>query len=271
MFEIPQALYGLPFPILLNKLEEFWDSEVPRLGEVDSRGWAQWVSSGKKEAHPSTSNIPSTLPSRSDRYRRWAIRELHSDSHSFIPTKALDQADDEEWDPYSTIVLSDIRPLLLDLQDPFVKNTFRICWLSFLGLHVPGFTLDNSDEQNGWDDRWTSTHLSSPSHLTALFPPRDQVGPTAQSVSGVLVGRERQYAKGPIPIKSWGYRVFDALDATTHMEGLWGKIDVQDVDTPFVQRVFSQLRLGGDDWEWDALSLAFEATISVKKCVFRYL
>ncbi|GAW06042.1 protein [Lentinula edodes] len=48
---------------------------------------------------------------------------------------------------------------------------------------------------------------------------------------------------------------------------MWNTLDIADVDAAFVSRVFSSLRLGPEDTDWDSLSLAFETALSVKSAL----
>lgn len=260
-FELPQALYGLPTSSILDALEEFWESEVSRFGEPGAKGWAQWVSLGKKGETPA---LVSKQPSSddSDPYRRWARTELHTDRASHIPSRATE---DDDWDPYSTIMFSDIRSLLLQLQTAHGKDVFRLAWLSFLGFHIPGFS--DSPHDANWDDRWNCMHLMNPGYLNAIFPDETHNTVTADSYSGVLVGREIQYVRGSVPIKCWGYGVLSSLDDALYGDGLCSKIDLDGLDQEFTRRIFSQLRLGADDYEWDLLTLGFEAASSVKSAL----
>ncbi|KAK0464952.1 NRDE-2, necessary for RNA interference-domain-containing protein [Desarmillaria tabescens] len=260
-FELPQALYGLPMSSILDALEEFWESEVSRFGEPGSKGWAHWVSSGKKGEAPALASTPPPSDD-SDPYRRWARIEFKSDRATYIPSRATEE---DDWDPYSTIMFSDIRPLLLQLQTTHGKDVFRLTWLSFLGLHVPGFS-DSPHEAN-WDDRWNCMHLTNPGYLNAVFPDETRNTVSADSYSGVLVGREIQYARGSIPVKCWGYGVLGPLDDALSGDGLCSKIDLDGLDQEFTRRVLNQLRLGPEDHEWDLITLAFEAASSVKSAL----
>jgi hypothetical protein len=90
----------------------------------------------------------------------------------------------------------------------------------------------------------------------------------ADAYAGVLIGREKEYISGFGPVKSWGYGAVDPLESVAQeRHGLWTKEDVEGVNEEFVRNVFSQLRLGARDHEWDALVLAFEAAVNMKKCV----
>jgi len=271
MFEIPQAYHGLPHEMQLGQLEEFWESEVPRVGEEGSRGWAVWMSSGREDQGSYPSKISAKDVIELDPYRQWAARELQVDHVQFVPSRSSDDTDD----PYSTVLFSDIRPILLHLESSGAKNAFRRAWLSVLGLHIPGFSasLSNSHEIN-WDDRWNQGYLTRRSYLDALFP-RDAIQNrlTTEAFAGVIVGREKEYASGFGPVKCWGYGVFGPLESPgidrrekgIANVGMWGREDVEGLDESFIMRVFAQLRLGADDVEWDILTLAYEAALNVKR------
>ncbi|KAF8078751.1 NRDE-2, necessary for RNA interference-domain-containing protein [Lyophyllum atratum] len=273
IFEVPQALYGLPHEMQLDHLEEFWESEVPRVGEDGSRGWAAWVSSGRKGigAHPS--NLVAKDVAELDPYRQWAAQELQMDYAHFLPSRSSDDTDD----PYSTILFSDIRPLLVRLESPAAKNAFRLAWLSFLGLHIPGFSasLSGSSEIN-WDDRWNLAYVTRRPYLDALFPSDATHNRlTTEAFAGVIVGREKEYASGFGPVKCWGYGVFGPLDwlgvekpeRGKAQVGIWRRADVEGLNVGFITRIFAQLRLGAEDWKWDNLTLAFEAALNVKSAL----
>lgn len=261
----------------LDALEEFWESEVPRAGESDAKGWAQWVSSGRPLQVSSSSAKPSlNLSEDKDPYRNWAFGESQADRMFVLPARSTD-LDDSDSDPYATILFSDIRDFLVNLSNPEAKDVFRLAWLSILGLHVPGFTASSTSNSDlaptNWDDRWILNHLTRPSYLSAIFPSegiRNRI--QYDAVSGVMVGREKEYGSGlGAPVKNWGRGVLGPLsvpvDSKGKTAGVWGKEDVQGLDETFVRGLFSQLRLGTDDWEWDILALAYEAAINVKRCV----
>jgi hypothetical protein len=208
-----------------------------------------------------------------DPYRQWAANEAVADRTCLLPTVPSDEAEDA--DPYSIILFSDIQPLLFELRSVRGRCAFRLAWLSVLGLYVPGFSDSLSAAQVNWDDRWNRGHLTRSSYLEALFPSemtREKL--SAEAVAGVIVGREREYMSGIGPVRSWGPGVFGPLDVGVQVEGSggrsgragsWGGDDMSGLDEVFLRRVFAQLRLRTDDFEWDALVLAFEAALSEKR------
>ncbi|KAJ7125708.1 NRDE-2, necessary for RNA interference-domain-containing protein [Mycena crocata] len=270
-FQVPQVLYGIPLPQRLDSLEEFWECECPRLGEVDAKGWYVWFSSGRPSAPPPAQPTPSTMVEL-DPYRKFAFSESLADRTLFLPRRSTDI--EADTDPYATILFSDIRDVLLDLSSPEAKDVFRYAWLNVLGLSLPGFQavsrpygLDSANSVDV-DDRWCHTYLLRPAHLDAIFPSREPSRIVNDAVAGVIIGREREYTSGlACPILSWGWGALRPLEipaADGRIKSLWTKEDLQDVDVPFIRSVFSQLRLGNDDLQWDLFALAFEAGSNIK-------
>jgi hypothetical protein len=141
---------------------------------------------------------------------------------------------------------------------------FRLAWLSFLGLHLPGFRLSASSELD-WDDRWNLEILTRTATLNSIFPSEGIHTPLlTDAVAGVIIGRERQYSSPFGPVRCWGYGVCDALDLASaepgkhQRRGVWSHNDIAEVDRNIVRHVFSSLRMGKNDVEWDSLALAFE-------------
>ncbi|KAG2023085.1 hypothetical protein CC2G_000786 [Coprinopsis cinerea AmutBmut pab1-1] len=272
-FNLPDPLIGSSFEQQLDELEEFWESETPRIGEEQASGWRLWYDSGKPEwqqTHESASAPPEPLDL--DPYRQWAAQESAADKMQMLPSRASMGSDD--LDPYSTILFSDIRPVLIKLESRPSKVALRLIFLSFLGLHIPGFSLSLSHDQNiNWDDRWSLGVLCAPTYLEAIFPGESSSRAVlAESVSGVIVGREKEYRDAFGPVKQWAFGVFHPLDVyvTTKRvtrQRLWNSTDVSAVDIRQVRRIFSQLRKTDDDHMWDSWALAFEAALNVKNAL----
>ncbi|KAG6818044.1 hypothetical protein H0H87_009199 [Tephrocybe sp. NHM501043] len=273
LFKIPQAIHGLPHETQLDHLENFWESEVPRVGEVGSRGWVTWASGHREDevgalgAKSDTGEHISEL----DPYRQWAAQEIHVDQTGFLPSRSSDDTDD----PYSTILFSDIRPLLIPLASATAKDAFRCAWLSIVGLHIPGFsqTMSTSNEIN-WDDRWNLSYLTRRPYLNSFFPSNmTQNHLTTESVAGIIIGREKEYTNPFGPLKCWGHGVLRPLDIGGESQkgemkaAMWRNEDIEGLDHSFIRRLFAQLRLGATDTDWDTLTLAFEATLSVKSAL----
>ncbi|KAJ7900210.1 NRDE-2, necessary for RNA interference-domain-containing protein [Mycena olivaceomarginata] len=235
-FQIPQALYGLPLQHRLHSLEEFWESECPRLGEVGAQGWDSWYSSGRPSVPPPAQPSPSLVDDL-DPYRKFGFSESLADRTLFLPRRSTESEADS--DPYSTILFSDIR-----------DDVLRYAWLTVLGLHLPGFkaaaAADADADGLDWDDRWCHAYLTRPAFLEALFPKAPQSRIVNDAVAGVIIGREREYTSGlGNPVLSWGWGVIGPLEVPSSHGKTRGL-------------------LGNDDVHWDLLALAFAAASSIK-------
>lgn len=274
-FHYPPAISQLPFEEQIDNLEEYWDLEAGRLGELGSTSWADWYIAGKPEQTPrsvsaSTSSTPVAIDvSLSDSYQRWAQTEVRADEVMRPPLRSTDP--DADLDPYATILFSDIRPFLFEFTSKRSMGLFRLMWLSHLGLHTPGLeAMTGTDD----DDRWAQVRLVSKSYIEAIFPPSTDTQISApESHAGILVGREKQYMDSFGPIKTWSHRCIGPLEVSEFRNGkarwaMWTKEDIAGVDVEFVRRVFDHCRMDDDDLEWDLLTLAFEAAIDVKRQVF---
>ncbi|KAL0579360.1 hypothetical protein V5O48_002636 [Marasmius crinis-equi] len=263
LFEIPQALHGLPIETVLDALEEFWESEVSRSGEPGSKGWHHWHS--RRHEHHPVPIAPSNHVEAADLdpYRQWGINESLGDRNRGRPARSNDDIDD----PYATVIFSDVRQILFPLQSERAKKAFRLTWLSYMGLHIPGLFDYLAVDEGSLDDRWSLTHLTAPSYLNAVFPPPDRQLLTTDSVSGVIIGRQKEYANSFGPVRNWTWGSLDSMEPVFGKHGMWDEVDVAAVmakDVQQVRRVFQQLRLGPEDIEWDTLALAFEAASDVK-------
>ncbi|OJD16591.1 hypothetical protein AJ78_03231 [Emergomyces pasteurianus Ep9510] len=105
---------------------EFWDSEVPRIGEIGAKGW----DSGEGAAPE-----PKTDPSRREIDQRptfgsWEQSERFQARHSRLPARTLD--DVQEDDPYRVILSSDISDFLIPF--PGVPDLLIGAFMIFCGL-----------------------------------------------------------------------------------------------------------------------------------------
>ncbi|KAJ7038329.1 NRDE-2, necessary for RNA interference-domain-containing protein [Mycena alexandri] len=272
-FQIPQALYGLPLQHRLDSLEEFWEAECPRLGDAGAQGWDSYFSSKRPSAPPPSQPNPPPIEDL-DPFRKFSFSESLADRTLFLPRRSTDIEADS--DPYSTILFSDIREVLLNLDSPAAKDAFRYAWLTVLGLNLPGFKATDDetmpDASMDLDDRWSHQYIIRPAYLNAIFPAKGtQSRIVNDAVAGVIIGREREYTSGlGNPILSWGWGVIDPLAVPSsdgRTRALWNKGDLDAIDATFVGNVFDQLRLGNDDIRWDLFALAFAAASNVKSAL----
>ncbi|OCH96207.1 DUF1740-domain-containing protein [Obba rivulosa] len=259
-YKMPPPLSAQPLDAQLDSLEEFWESEAPRIGEPGATGWSSWYSSGRPDIPgPSAQSPPNLSTSDRDPYRQWSARELLYDRTHVLPRRSADS--DADADPYSTILFSDIRPLLVSLHSSRARHTLRLIFLAFLGLHVPGLADSlSADPRDSTDARWTHGHLVTAPYLAALFPPKSPARRiTADAQAGVLIGREPEYRSAFGPVKNWSCGILGPFEGIGLRLLAWGPEDVAEVNHDLVRGVFRHCKFAGqEDAEWDVLSLAFE-------------
>ncbi|CAE6449252.1 unnamed protein product [Rhizoctonia solani] len=246
------------FPDTLAMFEEFWDSEVPRIGEEGAQGWAQWVSNGGAEVYDSRQVFkPSQTPPK-DPYQHWAQQEKNMDNTLTHPLR-LRTANFRLDDPHRAVVLSDFSPILTPLVTPTARRNLLFVCLHFLGLHTPGSTPPPDDV---WaDDRWMKREND-------LFP--EQLKSTGPRVldGGALIGHERVLRPGWGPVKESGWSVGRVVGAESDVVAggrMWEAGDLVGVDYDFVSRIFTMLSPVAQDEMWDEHWLAFEAVKNPKK------
>jgi hypothetical protein len=260
----------------LDALEEFWDSEQPRLGEAEALGWAAWIGSGKQDRRPqavTNDHSPRTMHT-TDPYSNWSTMELHEDQVCYLPARSSDEIDSA--DPYSSILFSDIRPFLQDISTPRAKKFFQFAWVSFLQLPLGSFESDIrvASEDDCWDDSWRFTFLIRPRYLQYFFPEQyNQTRSLADSISGIAVGKEREYSSCFVPGMSFAYPVLQPLEMVTEpSNSMWSPADVEGIHTALLRNVFAHLRSRtGPDPQWDNMALACEVAAENLKRYISYL
>lgn len=167
-----------PIDAALDDLEQFWDSEAARVGETGSLGWS----------HTSDDSLPPEVPADSvikpevtgnghqdtDPFETWARSERTASRARGRPTRTSDTlvGDDEEDDPYSVILFSDIRSLLFVVSSPDARSQLLYSFLFYLGL--PLTPPDTSSRSRLASDTFLHADDFSPSfapHKRAAFWP----------------------------------------------------------------------------------------------------
>ena len=119
----------------LSMFEEFWDSEVPRIGENDAEGWATY---SHKQGDATQPKIRETHPTGivQNLWQSWLLTERRHGLLARNPARTID--DVEESDPYRVILFSDIQPFLLDCPSQMCQATLLDAFLSFCYLPTRG-------------------------------------------------------------------------------------------------------------------------------------
>lgn len=125
----------------LSNFEEFWESEVPRIGEEGAVGWAKYVV-GRGESFKATAAAISSFESDRDVIGSWATAETQKSLRSRQPARTTDDLDED--DPYQVILFSDVRDVLENITiSPPARSLLIAGWLTF--CHLPPWTDDGKE------------------------------------------------------------------------------------------------------------------------------
>ncbi|EFY86768.1 hypothetical protein MAC_07172 [Metarhizium acridum CQMa 102] len=144
----------------VEAFRDFWESEVPRLGEENAKGWKYYISSGGKvEApEPRTDNPVADIATR-DAYKAWAHYELGQARSAKLPARTMD--DGTEDDPFRVVMISDIEPLLFMVPDGLLQGEpgelLLDAFLIFCGL--PPLFRSTPLAELAFDDQYTSSAI----------------------------------------------------------------------------------------------------------------
>lgn len=267
----PPELISHPLEDRVNSLEEFWEAEVPRIPETGARGWAQWVESGQPEAQV-LHRQPSRKTEAQDPYQQWSCQEKSLDIVGAFPTRSFTE---DESDPYSTILFSDIRDFLSDLRSNDVREYLAMAFLSFIGLNIPGIGergpfLGSNGQCDIVEDGWmVSGQRGWPSRPEDLFPSQtEQKRITWESHVGVIVAAEQPRRSGFGPVKEWGMHrsFFEGIDSFCTGR-TWEAADIYCVDIGIVRNAMNQLASVIPSLNWEDMKAALDAAVDVKAAV----
>ncbi|KAG9013368.1 hypothetical protein FRB90_006089, partial [Tulasnella sp. 427] len=287
----PSSLSNTSFASKLEAFEEFWESEAPRIGEPGARGWCNSSTSQTTAAPPTSTVVPSSTPREveedSDPCVKWGAKELGA-SRRILPLRTAD----EDEDPHSTILFSDIRPFLWDISSSppssssneyeDVRILLVLAFIQFLGLHIPGLSAhlsspstNHSSPPSHSDSIWSDTRFHSGSLVDHVFAfskkSREQ---DWDVVNGVVVARELKEMSPWGVVKEWGFggvtgsplegygakgegRMWDAADV--------GALGV--VKCEIIRNLFQAICKATKSLILDLHWLAFEAAFGVKQAL----
>ncbi len=172
----------------VSSFEEFWESEVPRIGEEGAKGWKSWTTNGGVTAAPRT-DMPSRLVQDEQVFESWTHCERHRALGSRLPARTID--DVQEDDPFRVVLFSDISDCLFytanaPLQASLLNAFLAFCRLPVLPLefsdsHVLDFRTesltanDALEESSLFIGRWFSDRIDhkDPSHDDNSIQPVD--------------------------------------------------------------------------------------------------
>lgn len=123
---------------LLASFENFWESDVPRIGDDGALGWANFEAESGAPPQP-TIDANASLAFNPDKFGSWADLERQKALDSRSPARTMDEVD--ENDPYRIVLYSDVRDVLENYSSSLLNRPMLIAgWLAF--CHLPPWTSD---------------------------------------------------------------------------------------------------------------------------------
>jgi hypothetical protein len=101
--------------VRLESFKEFWESEVPRIGEEHSSGWRNFSDSSIAPEGKTDEEIPYKYLQSADTFTEWAAAERFRAEASKEPARTMDEVTED--DPYRVILWSDIEDFIIDLPN----------------------------------------------------------------------------------------------------------------------------------------------------------
>jgi nuclear exosome regulator NRDE2 len=114
---------------------DFWESEAPRIGEDNARGWAHFAQAAGEVDPPDPRTEEIEIVTSRDMYKSWGATERLRTIACRHPARAMDEGNDD--DPYRVVIFSDVEKLLFLIPgrvDPLVHEALVDGFLLFCDL-----------------------------------------------------------------------------------------------------------------------------------------
>ncbi|ROT40363.1 DUF1740-domain-containing protein [Sodiomyces alkalinus F11] len=132
----PDTLHNAPLSEVLESFKEFWENEVPRIGEEGALGWAHFVAAGGDVDPPDPRVSDTPMVTSRDVYKSWGVTEQLRALDSRQPARSLDEGTED--DPYRVIMFSDIESFLFIIPEDLLLSIRRQLVDAFLLFcHLP--------------------------------------------------------------------------------------------------------------------------------------
>ncbi|CAN8097204.1 unnamed protein product [Discula destructiva] len=125
----------------MSSFRDFWESEVPRIGEEGAKGWRHFIEAAEMADLPDAkTEAAPAVPHTKDVYKAWAAVETQRSRNASLPARTLDEG--TEADPFRVVMFADLEPLLFHLPSavhsmPKVQAAIVHSFLLFCQLPAP--------------------------------------------------------------------------------------------------------------------------------------
>ncbi|TAQ89059.1 hypothetical protein B7494_g2640 [Chlorociboria aeruginascens] len=144
---------------ITESFKEFWESEVPRIGEDGSLGWRHFAKNAEDSTIPDAqTDVAAPVLSRDlELFKSWAAAERSIIKSSRLPARTMDEV--MEDDPYRVILISDIEDLTICV--PNSGNLHKLLLDAFLIFcrlpPIPG--AQDEASRDWWNDSFVRGEL----------------------------------------------------------------------------------------------------------------
>ncbi|KAI9334132.1 NRDE-2, necessary for RNA interference-domain-containing protein [Obelidium mucronatum] len=146
----PPAFEEMDWRQRVDLFEDFWESECPRVGEPGATGWKANVMGAEGVAgyKPFKAGDDEDLivNDGDDEYKIWFRKEMEYSFMNWAPQRSTsvkeedpdsmqdggDEDEEDDVDPFATIIFDDIRPFLFNLSSPNLKSQLISNFLNLL-------------------------------------------------------------------------------------------------------------------------------------------
>lgn len=177
---------SMPLREKIEHFKEFWESEVPRVGEDAALGWAHFVENeGSSEAPDPRDDEKGNLLGNSNLFKTWAAAEHIRTGVSRAPARTMDEV--VEDDPYRVILTSDIEDFLIPFTSDDLRRALLDAFLLFCRLPPTG-SLNNASREWSDDPFIAASLLESDSAWIGrqCFPQRDRLEEGQIDISSIF-------------------------------------------------------------------------------------
>lgn len=213
----------------LDAFQDFWESEVPRVGEIGAQGWKHFVESNSDTDVPEPLKDTIQAESSRDSYKAWANAERQQAEKARLPSRTLDEGTED--DPFRVVMYSDIEPLLFFIPKsamPRVSRQLLDAFLIFSGY--PPYDCPDEWIEAAWQDQFLTGARGSIGAQGAWELKEDMTGEVSRKPPAFAVSN--LYAKCTPELLFPGGNWFHFLNSATYS---------QTVDSKWIQNATGQL------------------------------
>ncbi|KAK3703011.1 hypothetical protein LTR37_014741 [Vermiconidia calcicola] len=143
----------------MEALEDFWESDVPRIGEEGAKGWDYYYAHGAEGVvRQSTAPAEEGIERGSNAFSRFAQQEATLVQKMHLPAAV---ADEEIDDPFQYVMFSDLKEVVEclclsgDGETLLPKRGVMDAWLCFIGMPLLPYDEADSDHEDP-STSWTT-------------------------------------------------------------------------------------------------------------------